>query len=266
MESDRRLRLRKAFIGFVALLLISQFARTMAAELIPGISAPVENVAPAESPATNPTVAPTDIATNSPTFAPTDSPAPTPPPAPTPTNSATIPAPSDSTSPSANPSSTAAKLPAHAIADQRMTIHTPSVVTVDPRARSLYLPQISVLGPANLLVCISSSQVSFDIAGQNQTDPKKGTLITGDQSTNLRASGAGSSPIALINGLNGLRAISQNTGIANKSINLSLVALSEPSLNPALCGDGSPSNNRTISIQGIGLNVDMLKGDVTLKK
>jgi hypothetical protein len=137
---------------------------------------------------------------------------------------------------------------------------------VDPRARSVYLPQVTTFGAENLLVCISTSQIIFDIAGQNQTDPKKGTLISGDQSSSLLASGLGSSPIALINGQNGLRLISQNGGIANKSIHLSFVALSEPSLNPALCGDGSPSNNRTISIQSIGLNVDMLKGDVTLKK
>jgi hypothetical protein len=147
-----------------------------------------------------------------------------------------------------------------------MTIRTPNVVTVDPRARSVYLPQIAAYGVENLLVCISSSQVSFDVSGQNQTDPKKGTLISGDQSTFLRASGLGSSPIALINGQNGMRAISLSGGIANKFLNLSFVALSEPSLNPALCGDGSPSNNRTMSIQSMGLNVDMLKGNVTLKK
>jgi hypothetical protein len=264
MDSDRGLRVRKALIGFVALLLIAQFARTMAAELIPGDPVPVESVAPTP----DPTVAPADIPTDSPTPVPTDSPVPTqsPTPAPTETAPAPAPVPSDSTSPSASPSASPSKLPPHAIANQTMTIRTPNVVTVDPRARSVYLPQIAAYGVENLLVCISSSQVSFDVSGQNQTDPKKGTLISGDQSTFLRASGLGSSPIALINGQNGMRAISLSGGIANKFLNLSFVALSEPSLNPALCGDGSPSNNRTMSIQSMGLNVDMLKGNVTLKK
>jgi len=267
MDRDRGVRVRKALIGFVALLLIAQFARTMAAELIPGDPVPIESA----TPALDPTVAPTDnpiIPTDLPAPATTDAPVPTQAPAPAPTEKAPAPAPvpSDSTSPSASPSASPSKLPPHAIANQTMTIRTPSVVTVDPRAGSVYLPQIAVYGVENLLVCISSSQVAFDVSGQNQTDPKKGTLVSGDQSTFLRASGFGSSPIGLINGQNGMRAISLSGGIANKFLNLSFVALSEPSINPALCGDGSPSNNRTISIQSMGLNVDMLKGNVTLKK
>ena len=276
MGGDRGVRVRKALIGFVALLLIAQFARTMAAELIPGDPVPIESAAPAPDPTVAPTVSPDIpvmpvipvIPTDSPAPATTDAPVPTQAPAPAPTEIAPAPAPvpSDSTSPSASPSASPSKLPPHAIANQTMTIRTPSVVTVDPRAGSVYLPQIAVYGVGNLLVCISSSQVAFDVSGQNQTDPKKGTLVSGDQSTFLRSSGLGSSPIALINGQNGMRAISLSGGIANKFLNLSFVALSEPSINPALCGDGSPSNNRTISIQSMGLNVDMLKGNVTLKK
>jgi len=269
MDGDRGVRVRKALIGFVALLLIAQFARTMAAELIPGDPVPIESAAPAPDPTVAPTVIPDIpvmpvipvIPTDSPAPATTDAPVPTQAPAPAP-----APVPSHSTSPSVSPSASPSKLPPHAIANQTMTIRTPSVVTVDPRAGSVYLPQIAVYGVENLLVCISSSQVAFDVSGQNQTDPKKGTLVSGDQSTFLRSSGLGSSPIALINGQNGMRAISLSGGIANKFLNLSFVALSEPSINPALCGDGSPSNNRTMSIQSMGLNVDMLKGNVTLKK
>jgi hypothetical protein len=238
----------------------------MAAEFLPGGPAPSESAAPAQAPAVDPSVSPTDSPTVSPSATTTAAPAPSLSPGPAATNSAPAPAPSDSTSGSTSPTSSTTKLGPHAIANQAMTIRTPAVVTVDPRARSVYLPQIAAFGADNLLVCISNSQLLFDIAGQNQIDPKKGVLIIGDQSTTLLASGVGSAPIALVNGQSGLQVISQNGGIANKSINLSFVALSEPSLNPALCGDGIPSNNRTISIQSIGLNVDMLKGDVTLKK
>ena len=45
MDGDRGVRVRKALIGFVALLLIAQFARTMAAELIPGDPVPIESAA-----------------------------------------------------------------------------------------------------------------------------------------------------------------------------------------------------------------------------
>ena len=247
MYGDRRARVRKALIGFFALLLIAQFARTMAADLIPAdpvavVDAPSAAPAPSDSAAPSPEPSPTDVA-------------------PTPT---VEPTPTDSAAPSASPSPT--PIAPHALADQSMTIRVPSVINVDPRARSVYLPQIAAYGPANLLVCVSSGQVAFDIAGQNQTDPKLGTLIAGDRTSFVRASGIGSAAIGAVNSSNGLRAISLSQGISNTFITFSFVALSEPSLSPALSNAGSASNTRTISIQGIGLNIDMAGGNVTLKR
>ena len=227
MYGDRRARVRKALIGFFALLLIAQFARTMAADLIPAdpvavVDAPSAAPAPSDSAAPSPEPSPTDVA-------------------PTPT---VEPTPIDSAAPSASPSPT----------------------PIAPHALSVYLPQIAAYGPANLLVCVSSGQVAFDIAGQNQTDPKLGTLIAGDRTSFVRASGIGSAAIGAVNSSNGLRAISLSQGISNTFITFSFVALSEPSLSPALCNAGSASNTRTISIQGIGLNIDMAGGNVTLKR
>jgi len=247
MDTGRRARLRKAFIGFFALLLVAQFARTMAADLIPAdpiaiVDAPSAAPAPSDSAAPSPAPSPTDVA-----------------PAPT-----IEPTPIDSPAPSASPSPTL--IAPHALADQSMTIRIPTSVSVDPRAKSVYLPQIAAYGPANLLVCVSSGQVAFDIAGQNQSDPKLGTLVAGDQTPFVRASGSGSSAVGAVNSSNGLRAISLTQGIPNTFITFSFVALSEPSINPALCNAGSASNTRTISIQSIGLNIDMAGGDVTLKR
>ena len=72
--------------------------------------------------------------------------------------------------------------------------------------------------------------------------------------------------IGIINSGNGMRLISLGQGLVGKFISLSFVALSEPSINPDLCGTASMSNTRTISIQALGLNLDMAKGDVRLKK
>lgn len=265
MESDRGLRVRKAVIGFAALLLIGQFARTMAADLLPADPAPSESPAPTAAPSDQPTSTPTDAAPS-----PSDSSYAGPTISPAPSNSAASPTPSDSTIPiatdSPSPTATPTHLPPHAIANQAMTLRIPSVVEVDPRAHSVYLPHIDVAGPSNLLICISGPGMVFDIYGQNQTDPKKGTLVIGDQTSSIQSSGIGTAPVSVVNGTAGLRVISSSGGIAGHSLHISFVALSEPSLDPTLCGAGSASNNRTILIQSIGLNVDMLKGNVTLKK
>jgi len=251
MDTGRRARIQRAFIGFFALLLIAQVTRTIAADLVPS-ETPVVVDAPTAAPA------------------PTDLPSPTDAPAPAPTPSEAVPAPTDVPTPTDSaaptPSATPTPVAPHAVADQSMTIRVPAVINVDPRARSVYLPQIAAYGPANLLVCVSSGQVAFDIAGQNQSDPKLGTLIAGDQSPFVRASGSGSSPVAALNSNNGLRAIALGRGISNTFMTFSFVALSEPSINPALCNAGSASNTRTISIQSIGLNIDMAGGNVTLKR
>ena len=147
-----------------------------------------------------------------------------------------------------------------------MSVVVPKVLKVDPRANSVFLPSIYVSGPSNLLVCAFGNQVAFDIGGQNQTDSKKGTMVIGDRSSILRTSGIGTSPIGIINSGNGMRLISLGQGLVGKFISLSFVALSEPSINPDLCGTASMSNTRTISIQALGLNLDMAKGDVRLKK
>lgn len=251
MDTGRRARIQRAFIGFFALLLIAQVTRTIAADLVPSDPVAVVDA---------PTAAP----------APTDLPSPTDAPAPAPTPSEAAPAPTDAPTPtdSAGPTPSATPTPVapHAVSDQSMTIRVPAVINVDPRARSVYLPQIAAYGPANLLVCVSSGQVVFDIAGQNQSDPKLGTLVTGDLTSVIRAAGVGSTAVGAVNSSNGLRAISINQGISGKFITMSFVALSEPSINAALCAAGSASNTRTISIQSIGLNIDMAGGNVTLKK
>ena len=261
MDLDQGLKMRRAIVGFLCLLILGQVARTMADDLLPADPAPVS-----ESPSAAPEVAPppteSPIATDSPAPAPSATPENSPAPIDTASPVSETPAPANSASPSASPTPT----PPFAIANQAMSIVVPNVIKVDPRATSVYLPSIYASGASNLLVCAFGNQVAFDIGGQNQTDSKKGTMVVGDRTPTLRTSGVGSSPIGNINSGNGMRLISLNQGLVGKYVTLTFVALSEPSINPALCGAGSVSNTRTISIQGLGLNLDMAKGDVRLKK
>jgi len=173
--------------------------------------------------------------------------------------------PSESGEPSPSPSPT--PKPPHALENQSMRIIAPSEVNVDPRARSVYLPRIYVASGGNLLVCASSNLASFDANTPNISSgqPKSSLEISGANSPYLRISGIGLQAAGIINSGNGLRVFSPNRALAGSYIQLRFVALSEVSANPKLCGDGSASNTRTIYLRALGIDLNIIKGGVTLK-
>jgi hypothetical protein len=182
------------------------------------------------------------------------------------------PAPEVSTSaePSASPSPTPSETPKppHALENQNMTIIAPRTVNVDPRARSLFLPRIHVASAGNLLVCAHSNLASFDANTGNIAAAEKGPSsleITGAYTPTLRISALGTQSAWILSSGNGLRVFSTNRALAGSYVQLSFVALSEVSADPKLCNDGSPGNTRTIYLRGLGLDLNMVKGDVTLK-
>jgi hypothetical protein len=151
-----------------------------------------------------------------------------------------------------------------------MRIIAPSEVNVDPRARSVFLPNIYVASSGNLLICASSNLASFDAkvldySGFSALDKKSSLEISGANTPYLRISGLGSQAASLINSGNGLRVFSPNRALAGSYIQLRFVALSEVSNNPKLCGDGSASNTRTIYLRGLGIDLNITKGGITLK-
>jgi len=261
MKMRGLLTLRKALIGFSALAFISVLPSSFASDVIEAV---IEIVAP---PATD---APADVVVANPASnAPAETPAPTP--APTATETpAPVPSASASAAPSATPtpSPTPTPKPPHALANQAMTIIAPQSVNVDPRARSLFLPQIYVASSGNLLICASSNLAAFDANVGNVAAAVKGPSsleITGAYTPSLRISGLGSQAAWMINSGNGLRVFSNYRALAGSYVQLSFVALSEVSANPKLCNDGSPSNTRTIYLRGLGLDLNMVKSGVTLK-
>jgi len=258
MDLKRNYRIKGAIGGFLVLMLFSQVARVMADELIP--STPTDLAQPSESP--TPTATPSPTATESPS--PSSSPE-TLPPSPTPgSDSATTTLPASGSSPS--PSPTPIKIPPHAIANQSLVIHTPRVVFVDPRAHSVALPAISATGSEFLLACVYGGGVALNTGASNQLDAKLEALFSGEGSQFIRSSGISPLAVATLNSGSGLRASSLQGSVAGKSITYSFVAVSEPTINPALCNDGNVSNNRTIEIQALGLGIDMKQADVRLKK
>ena len=242
---------KKVLLTFLAMALIAGLPKSFAEDLISPIIDAIN------SPGTEPAAA--DVPTNSSTSPSAQSGA----------------SPTDSATPSTNPgltdtaTSSPSPMPAHAIADQHMVINTPQYFAVDPRAHSVYLPQLSISNSGNLLICATTNLSSIDI-GQSDTPISDGKnppsqIISGSNSSNLQIAGIGNQASILFNGSMGARAYSSNRAVAGSYINLKFVALSEPSENPALCNSGSVSNNRTINLRALDLDLNMIKGDVRLK-
>jgi hypothetical protein len=149
-----------------------------------------------------------------------------------------------------------------------MNIKVPNSVSVDPRAHTVFLPQMYVASTGNLLICATSTlgildAHVMDIAGTKGTP--SALEISGSYSPYLRISGLGSHAAYLINSGPGMRVFSNSRALAGSYVQLRFVALSEVSSDPKLCNDGSPSNTRTIHLRGLDLDLNMVKGDVTLK-
>lgn len=238
-----------------ALLLTTQIAQSLADEVINAL--PITDPAPAvtESPAPmDPSASPT----------PSDSGSPTPAPAPTNSTSPTpSPTPTDSVSPSPTPSPT--ETPPAPAPDQQMILHVPSVVKVDPRARSLFMPPIDMYGAGNLLVCASSPNLIFDVGQKNLADGATLPLLKGEFTNTLVIGGAGFSAAGILNSDGGLKVIGAGTGVGNKSVLLRFVLMTKPSADAKFCSLARASNTRIIQISSLDLGMDLPKGDVSLK-
>lgn len=150
--------------------------------------------------------------------------------------------------------------PPHALSDQNMQIAVPSSVATDPRAHYAILPRISVSRVDTLLICgySSSSAVQF-------SSSFPGVETSGNGSPFFRISGPTNLAIATLNGDIGARIISSSKALPGSTITLAFISLSKPSISPSFCNDGNPSNNRTISIRALNLDLNMVKDDVRLK-
>lgn len=259
------LTLRKVLLAFSALAFISVLPNSFASDVIDAV---IEIVVPAspEAPVDEVPIVPGSVTpAHAPAKVPKETPVLKPEPTATvkPTPDLSAPAPADS-----NVLPTPTPKPPHALANQAMTIIAPQSVSVDPRARSLFLPQIYVVSSGNLLICTSSNLAAFDANVGNVAAVVKGPSsleITGAYTPSLRISGLGSQAVWMINSGNGLRVFSNYQALAGSYVQLSFVALSEVSADPRLCNDASPSNTRTIYLRGLGLDLNMVKSGVTLK-
>lgn len=167
--------------------------------------------------------------------------------------------------------------PVHALANQSIYVIAPKQVSVDPRATTTTLPAITVGSSEIILLCASSDKAIFHVPYipylAIPIDPKKPELgsqnalqIHGQGSSNLRISGASYAVMSAFNGGNGMRITSASRAISGSQIHMRFVNMSEATLDGSFCGQGSVSNNRSIYIRPLGLDFQMVKSGVNLKK
>jgi hypothetical protein len=261
MNNSRSAFVKKGFIALVALAIISMIPSSFAEELIKTITGDTpETVQVEQVPSSDEPVAKEPDPESTPSPEPTDLGKSEAEPSPSPSETSEA-------SPTPSPTPTPTPTPAKAIANQSMWIIAPNQVNIDPRARSVFIPRIHVANSGDLLICASSTLGSFDsnIPNISSGDEESSLEISGAYTPYLRISGVGSQAAGIINSGNGLRVFSANKGLAGSYIQLRFVALSKVSSNPKLCNDGSPSNTRTIYLRGLGLDLNITKGGITLK-
>lgn len=267
LERSRGVSRRKVAVALLSALLFTQFAKTMAADLIP--ADPSILVTPSDSPVATPidSAPPTPpTPTDSPAIPPVQLAPPAPSSPPAPSDSPTAPTPVVSAPTSSSPTASPTPPPPHALANQTLVVQVPNQISVDPRARTVLLPPLAAYGTSYLLACANSAQVAFAVQYPNTGAPVKGQpQVAGAGTTNLRVSGTAVQVLSILNSPSGMRIYSTGPSIANQYIFFNFIALSEPSVNPALCGAGSVSNSRTTGFHPLGLAVDMANGNVTLK-
>ena len=161
---------------------------------------------------------------------------------------------------SGTPTISPTPVPAHALEDQVFQVMVPSQIGVDPRAHSIFLPRLQVGGVDTLLVCgsVNATGVYFTKSGTGVVSTEFGLPV-------FRIAGPAQSVMASLNGNMGMQVISAAKSLSGSAIFLTFVAISKVSIESALCAQGSSSNNRTISVRALGMNLNMVKDAVRLK-
>ena len=215
-------------------------------------------------------VAPTSATENSPDPAPTEI-------APTDTQTATVDTSTATPEPTASPAPVdtstvgetltviSIKETVTALANQpKFVIRAPTTLTIDPRAMTKYLPQLSISGSEYALACITGSNVNLDISAKGSASDavENGIIVVGDLTSTLFVSGKNADVVNLINSDGGLLAFSRAGGLANRSITIEMVAMSKPGVKRAFCDFAKSS--ATLSFQSMGLEMNTNKSGIDL--
>ena len=147
----------------------------------------------------------------------------------------------------------------------KFSIKVPTTLTIDPRATTKFIPTIYFSGSDYVLACIAGNNVNLDISGKhlNSDANQSGHIIVGDLTSTLFVSGKTGDVLNLINSENGLFAYSSSGGLADRSVSIELVAMTNPGVKRTFCDAAKTS--AAISFKSMGLELGTVKSGITLK-
>lgn len=150
---------------------------------------------------------------------------------------------------------------------QKYWLGIPSTVLIDPRAQTVYFPEIELSGTTSTLVCISSDYGQIDINRRNVVDdsPTGVLRISGDTSNFVMVSGPANLIASAINGNGGLALFSYSRPISKIVLTFRIVGVTDPVLNPTFCAGASFENTKRSRIKALGINLDTKKGSIPLR-
>lgn len=156
--------------------------------------------------------------------------------------------------------------PAAATTGQGMQITIPQSVSVDPRAQVALLPKINVTGPTHILACLRSNNLAIDVVSKGIPDdqPARNLYLKGDLTTTLTISGQTELVISALNAAGGIRLSGLGRKLSGTSLEILLISIDKMAASSVLCSEAISANTRTVRFVGVGLGVELKKGEVKL--
>lgn len=158
--------------------------------------------------------------------------------------------------------------PPRLVQSQLMNIRFPTNLRVDPRAKSVFLPQVTINSDNTVLLCISSSNLFFDVGGYGMVEDinLQDFIVNGDMSNNLKISGPAPIVEATINANMGLKIYSSTLATPNSTAIVRLAKIDKVSSSESLCSESDISNLRSIRIDILGLSQTITKAEIGIGK
>ncbi len=142
------------------------------------------------------------------------------------------------------------------IESDSLFFRTPNSLKVDPRANSISTQAFALGGAENILVCITSAKANISIGLVSNT------LVDGQGTHSVTLSGSASEVLASLTASRGITALSSGR-IAGSTLTYQVAALSEPSIDPKLCGGAKIT--RSVAVAALGIDLNTVKTTVKIR-
>ena len=155
------------------------------------------------------------------------------------------------------------KKEAVALANQYIITRIPKSVPIDPRSKKYIFSSGIVGGSTYILLCIDGFPT---LTSRVNSNSENGILVDGNGTKNLRISGSSWDIQNAISNDRGIQFTSMASLLTNETAIFRFIALDKPSISSKLCENASPENIKILNFRALGINLEIKKGVVILKR